>query len=357
MKKGTLLILALALSVWACEKGLGPTSGPTSLEAPPTAEAPGGSSSPTNPAVVDPWDPKGCDLVQLNRSSIKEETDCKKGVRFYAEATVTAGTGYFNVHLGGLNNGPILGPNQLNTWSKWYSLEEGSYTYTLAAETEIYGHVEQCDIHNRTFTIECYTGCIKPLPPQCEFGPAIYSSKGCTYTCPPCILPPPPGCEFGDPTPHPVVCSWVCPPCPVLECEEGFTFNTKTCQCECTLECLPNYHLHPETCDCWCDPIGEPECPEQTWNEETCSWVGECPPECEPPAEQCAQLSPGPPREECAQVGLCYCEGTDCPETVLWINKCGTDYQLTHEFYGQDTCECGPGHEVSHRTPCVCCVN
>lgn len=357
MKKGTLLILSMALMVWACEKGLEGPLGPTSAGSgtPLAEETPPGPSNPSQP-TAEPSAPKGCNAVQLNRASIKSEVDCKKGARFYAEAEVTAGEGYFNVHLGGLNNGPILGPNTLGKWSKWYDLNPGSYTYTLAAETKIEGKVEQCDRHNLTFTVpECYTGCIKPQPPQCPFGPPIYSSKDCTYTCPPCVLddppkckhgpavpdlekcvwvcppcvlpeppecpfgppipdleackytcppcvkppqpeeckepewneelcmweccemPTPPGCKYGPPTPHPVLCSWVCPPCPVLECEAGYTFNPKTCECECTLVCEPGFHLHPDECKCYCDPVGEPECLEQTWNEELCIWEGECP--------------------------------------------------------------------------------
>jgi len=92
-------------------------------------------------------------------------------------------------------------------------------------------------------------------PPRCEYGPARYDPKNCTYACPPCVMPPTPKCPFG-----PAIaegCGWTCPPC-MKQCPEGT-------------------HLHPETCDCWCNPVGKPECAEQTWNENTCSWEGDCP--------------------------------------------------------------------------------
>lgn len=338
-------ILTVFVGLMACGESSFSPSSPKVADPVTVTPLPGtGATQPT----VEPAESTGCDLIKLVRSSVKSETDCKKGVRFYLEAP---GADYFNIHLGGLNNGPILGPNAPGEWSKWYALKAGSYVYTAAAEAKVDGKVTQCDLHNKTFTIpECKEGCVKPPAPQCDFGPAIYNAEDCTYqcppcvmppvpkcpfgeaipvgcgwvcppcvlddppefphgppianletcewVCPPCIMPPPPECPFGPPVPHPVVCSWVCPPCEVI-CPEG-------------------EHLHPETCDCWCDPIGKPECPEQTWNEELCVWEGDCPCECEGMPE-CPEQICNP--KTCEWQGDCPCEPEgegECPDFCEW---------------------------------------
>jgi hypothetical protein len=94
--------------------------------------------------------------VQVKRASIKVETDCKKGVRFYVPATVTVGSGYYDIWLPAINAGTKLGPFAYNEWSEWVSLEPGSYKYHLAAETRTDDNtVYQCDRHRGDFKIEC----------------------------------------------------------------------------------------------------------------------------------------------------------------------------------------------------------
>jgi hypothetical protein len=177
--------------------------------------------------------------------------------------------------------------------------------------------------------------CILEDPPECEHGPAIGNPETCEWVCPPCTLPPPPECEYGPPTPHPDVCEWTCPPCPVLECEENFVFNPKTCQCECPIvECPPDTHMHPEECKCYCnpDPITR-ECDEQQWNEVTCEWEGEC--VCEPEGE------PECPEQEWDE------------ELCEWVGDCPCQFSITHPLR-QVFCHeniPGPVAECAHFAP------
>jgi len=69
-------------------------------------------------------------------------------------------------------------------------------------------------------------------------------------------MPDEPECPFGPAIPDMEACDWSCPPCEI-QCEEPKLPNLDTCSCE-------------------CPPPGEPECVEQRYDEETCSWVGEC---------------------------------------------------------------------------------
>lgn len=311
---------------------------PSSAEIPEATIATPPPTSPENTTPgVTPAEHTECDVIQLVRSSIKSETDCKKGVRFYLEAP---GATYFNIHLGGLNKGAILGPNTPGQWSKWYKLEPGSYSYTAAAQAEIDGSTIQCDHHNKTFTIPgCSADCLKPPPPECEFGAAIYNPGDCTWQCPPCYPPPMPACPSGVPTLDPGTCTWMCPPCvkppaptcpfgpaiwdgeackwicppcimpPKPTCPSGRepipdptvtctwscpsctppppptcpygppTYDPVTCiwTCPpCVLTCDPGFRLDPIACICICKPVGKPECPEQKWSEETCAWEGDC---------------------------------------------------------------------------------
>lgn len=134
---------------------MSPTSpGPADLVVP--------DPNPTQPTAL-PEPSSECGQIGLNRSSVRTKTECDKGVSFYVEAT---GATYFNIHLGGLNNGRILGPNNINEWSEWYLLDPGTYTYTVAAEKKLDdGSVIQCDYHGLSFTIdECY------VDPKCPPG-------------------------------------------------------------------------------------------------------------------------------------------------------------------------------------------
>lgn len=115
--------------------------------------------------------------------------------------------------------------------------------------------LELLEANNGRLSLDCEEKPCKAEPmPNCSYGPAIYNPINCSWKCPTCEMPEPPECPFGDAVP--MGCDWVCPPC-TTQCAEGF-------------------HLHPETCDCWCDPVGEPECDNQVWNERTCSWEGDC---------------------------------------------------------------------------------
>lgn len=302
------LLMLLFVALVACGESYFAPSSPEAPEAtivtlpPATPEATTPTVAPADPSIDVVTE---CDVIQLVRASIKSETDCKKGARFYLEAP---GATYFNIHLGGLNNGPILGPNTPGQWSEWYALEKGSYTYTAAAETKVDGSVIQCDHHNKTFTVpDC--PCVKPPAPPCQFGPAIYDPRDCTFQCPPCdmpdqpkcpygpaimdgcgwkcppcVLPDPPPCRYGPAIPDKEACEWNCPPCVLPtppDCPFGPAIPDRiSCSWSCPpceVICPEGEHLHPETCDCWCNPVGKPECVEQTWNEVTCSWEGDCP--------------------------------------------------------------------------------
>lgn len=154
----SILSLSATLIALACSGNMDSLESPLAPTSTPSTSVPSKPSTETKPTVA-PEQPTECERIQLKRSSIKAETDCEKGVRFYAEA---ADADYFNVHLGGLNNGPILGPNKPNEWSKWYKLDAGDYTYTLAMEQKRDGKVIQCDHHNKTFKIEPCR-----VPPEC----------------------------------------------------------------------------------------------------------------------------------------------------------------------------------------------
>lgn len=279
MKRGTLVLTLVGfvgLLFWACNETSGPTGSTKLSEAQETTSVQPLGSEGSTPGVVGPT-PTECELIELNRASIKSEVDCKLGVRFYLEAP---GATYFNVHLNGLNNGPILGPNTPGQWSEWYSLKAGSYTYTAAAEAKVDGKTIQCDHHNKTFKVpKCK--CVKPTPPACEFGPAVYSPKDCTWTCPPCVMPEMPKCQYG---PAQIDgCGWKCPPC-VLDdppfCPFGPAIpNLETCSYSCppcTLQCQQPKILNTKLCVCECPPPGQAECPDQVYNNETCQWEGDC---------------------------------------------------------------------------------
>jgi hypothetical protein len=98
------------------------------------------------------------------------------------------------------------------------------------------------------------------------------------------------------------------------ECGEPVRCGVETTTVIPTKECPPGYHLHIDDCTCYCDPVGEPECQEQFWNEETCAWEGECPCEYEithPLREVfCHENVPGGPDVECAH----FAPGT----TSIW---------------------------------------
>lgn len=285
--------------------------------------------------------------------------------------------------------------------------------------------------------------CTPDPEPQCEYGPAIYNSKDCTYTCPPyeCIQPDPPKCLYGPAIWDAVACEWSCPECEscvdssesvsctvlpgpatptalppgpqsyeincdayashegtfsltvgqtnvmnkdftgqktfkhLVPCSDG-DFTTKffatvynsdsSCdgiepcgedkdngeipKCDCTLiPCPPLHHRHAGDCKCWCDPVGEPECLNQVWDEATCSWIGECP-VCElPPEQSFARRRPfGNPQAECAHFGP-YIPGRPGD---FFVKKCGKFYELHHSYPG--TGQCSNGQDLSHITPCIC---
>jgi hypothetical protein len=107
-------------------------------------------------------------------------------------------------------------------------------------------------------------------------------------------------------------------------CGQTHMFTAKT-------ECLSDHKtVNTKPCGGECpEPRPKPECPEQTWDEKTCSWVGECecpvkpPPECPeqewigwpdcewigecpdcvPPPEGQIFIRPGNPTSECLQAG------------------------------------------------------
>ncbi len=56
--------------------------------------------------------------------------------------------------------------------------------------------------------------------------------------------------------------------------------------------------------ECPCEPVGDPECSSQTWDEEKCKWVGPC--ECVVSTKEKCILHPGPlsPDTTCAMFGL-----------------------------------------------------
>lgn len=235
--------------------------------------------APSAPASATSAELKGCDVVQVERAGIKVETKCG-AVRFNVPATVTLGSGYYNIWLPAINAGTKLGPFDYGVWSPWQSMEEGEYTYALAAETiAADGTIYQCDRHKGDFIIVC--ACVQPAAPKCEFGSAVYNPKDCTYACPPCVMPEPPECQFGPPQID--GCGWKCPPCvlpPMPQCQFGppiGDMNSCTWSCPpCTVECQLPKVLDPEACACVCPKPGKPDCPEQVWDAETCSWVGDC---------------------------------------------------------------------------------
>lgn len=199
-------------------------------------------------------------------------------------------------------------------------------------------------LHTIPACMECPTCTLTCEPPL------SLNVDACACECPVVCEPPrvldPSTCSCGCPTSepecpeqvfNPETCGWEgdCP-CPPEECEEGFTWNIQTCECECALQCEPGYHLHPETCDCWCDPLFEPECPEQWWNEDLCEWEGDCP-----------------------------CEEEDCPEGHAWEGEPVCDCVCTREcqepwVLDDEPCECecgltscDEGHELDEQL-CEC---
>lgn len=285
MNKIVIGVLSSVLLMTGC--GNSGMESPASPTAGLTPEAlPLKSDSTVAPVVTPPNSERGCDVVQVDRNGIKVETKCDN-VRFFVNANVLLGTGYYNIWLPAINAGTMLGPFQYGTWSSWKPLTPGVYAYTLAAETKTdSGKVYQCDRHKGTFTVPaCKTGCVMPEAPKCEFGPALYDPKTCTWSCPPCVMPEPPKCQFGPPVPD--GCGWVCPPCvlpPAPECPFGKAIpDMKACGWDCPPCVLPS----PPQCE-----FGPP-----VPDREACDWT--CP-ECQP--EWIAQE---PVRENETEYGLC----------------------------------------------------
>lgn len=233
MKKGTFLTLALGLILWACQSGLDSPASPS----PHTAFPEGIQQQveePAQPAAPNEGgEERGCEIVQVQRARIKVETKCS-AVRFNVPATVTLGSGYYNIWLPAINAGTKLGPFEYGVWSPWQSMEEGEYVYALAAETKTAdGTIYQCDRHKGTFKVEC--PCVQGPAPKCEFGLAVYNPKNCTYECPPCVTPEQPKCQYGPPQID--GCGWKCPPCvlpPPIQCEFGPPISDmKSCSWSC----------------------------------------------------------------------------------------------------------------------------
>lgn len=73
---------------------------------------------------------------------------------------------------------------------------------------------------------------------------------------------------------------------------------------------------------CKCVPTEEPECPEQKWSYESCSYVGGC--VCTPEGKKECETQTWD-YEKCAYVGACVCEPVgekECPEQTWSESKC-----------------------------------
>lgn len=143
-----------------------------------------------------------------------------------------------------------------------------------------------------------------------------------------------------------------------------FERGTGLCEKPCEVDCEPDEctkgpdpsgpgleceWLGDEICKwgCKCTPTTEPECPEQRWDYESCSWVGGC--LCEPNGEpECAEQKWDPIK--CKWVGDCECKPIgekECPIQVWdpvkckWVGDCGC------------TLECDPGEHL-HPETCDC---
>ena len=313
------------------------TDGPMS-PTPPTTPPPVVITPPTIPPPSPEPPPdeeeKGCEIVQINRSGISVQTRCN-GVRFHVEAEVALGDGYYNIWLPELNSGALRGPFIYGQWSKWIEWPEGTHSYRLAAETKTdSGKVYQCDRHHGDFTVKC-----DPKPPGC-------------------VQPesPGPNCTWNEPD-----CKWECTPLPCEpvgepECPEQ-TWDYVLCKwvgpCTCTPPEDPvctQYCTYDDTTCLWdCDYPTCGEC--QTWNPETCACEGECPPpDCVIPPEHNFSMSSsvGNPAAECGLFDLI--PSGDTP--VIYITKCGLFYEVTHNPWALG--QCSNGQDVSHSTPCYC---
>ncbi len=88
---------------------------------------------------------------------------------------------------------------------------------------------------------------------ECDANNFTLNVEACTFEC-----NPPPQCDVKQLT---------------IDAKSACTFGVKGIDfIECTFECNPK----PP-----CEPHGEPECQEQTWDTNSCTWVGECEPECD----------------------------------------------------------------------------
>ena len=136
----------------------------------------------------------------------------------------------------------------------------------------------ECDENNFTLNVEACTFECNP-PPQCDAKQLTIDANA--------------SCEFGVKGLDFIECTFECnpkPPCEPTgepECQEQ-TWDTNSCSWvgECVCEPTGEPECQEQTwstdsCswvgECICDPVGEPECQEQTWSTDSCSWVGECP--------------------------------------------------------------------------------
>ncbi len=172
----------------------------------------------------------------------------------------------------------------------------------------------ECDENNFTLDVDACTFECNP-PPQCDVKQLTIDANST--------------CEFGVKGLDFIECTFECNPKPPCEphgepeCQEQ-TWSTDSCSWvgECVCEPTGEPECVEQTWDtnscswvgeCVCDPIGEPECQEQVWDFDSCSWVGEC--VCDPVGEpECVEQTWS--TDSCSWVG-------DCPEPDACIYEYG----------------------------------
>jgi hypothetical protein len=269
------------------------------LYSPTSPTTTGESVQPGTSDTTGSYDPEGpgnpigdCNLIQVDRKNLKVEVDCLT-IRVFVPAVWAD---YVNLWIPEVNH-KLIKQCPVNEWCEYTFAEAGTYTIRFAVEKKKDGGgVFQCDRDKRTITVKaCTDGCTQPPKPE---GNCKYDPSDCTWDCTSCLT--------------------------TYECGDCQVWNPRTCVCE--GECPP------------CEPIGEKECPEQTWSgEPLCRWIGEC--ICEPVGR------PECPEQTwdtllCAWVGECVCEPIGDPECEgqAW------DYDLC-AYYGQCDADC-PAYEV-----------
>ncbi len=173
----------------------------------------------------------------------------------------------------------------------------------------------ECDENNFTLNVDACTFECNP-PPQCDVKQLTIDANA--------------ACEFGVKSLDTIECTFDCNPKPPCEphgepeCQEQ-TWDTNSCSW---------------VGECVCEPTGEPECQEQTWNTQSCSWEGEC--VCDPTGEPECQEQVWD-FDSCSWVGECVCEPTGEPECVeqtwstdscSWVGDCPEPDACIYEYGG-----------------------